>query len=71
MQPNQPKILVITPIKHIVGVPEILENIGHTTYMDDPTLTEVINVASEYDAIYTNPNKSKVFIGTGSQSSVT
>jgi D-3-phosphoglycerate dehydrogenase len=63
MQPSQPKILVITPIKHIIGVPEILENTGHITYMDDPTLAEVIKVAGEYDAIYTNPNKSKVFIG--------
>ena len=63
MQPSQPKILVITPIKHIVGVPEILENTGHTTYMDDPTFEEVIKVVNEYDAIFTNPNKSKVFIG--------
>jgi D-3-phosphoglycerate dehydrogenase / 2-oxoglutarate reductase len=63
MQKNQLKILVITPIKHIAGVPKILENIGHITYMDDPNLEEVIKVAHEYDAIYTNPNKSKVFIG--------
>jgi D-3-phosphoglycerate dehydrogenase / 2-oxoglutarate reductase len=64
MQPNKPKILVITPAKHIAGVPEILESTGHTTYMDDPTLEEVIKVVSEYDAIFTNPNKSKVFIGS-------
>jgi D-3-phosphoglycerate dehydrogenase / 2-oxoglutarate reductase len=63
MQTNQPKILVITPVKHIAGVPEILENIGYITYMDDPTLSEVIKIASEYDAVFTNPNKSLVFIG--------
>ena len=63
MQPNKPKILVITPAKHIAGVTEILENTGNTTYMDDPTFAEVIKVVSEYDAIFTNPNKSKVFIG--------
>jgi len=63
MKPKQPKILVITPVRHIAGVPEILESTGQVTYMDDPTLSEVIAVIGEYDAIYTNPNKSKVFIG--------
>ncbi len=63
MSPNHSKILVITPVRHIAGVPEILEDIGHVSYMDDPTLEEVIDVINEYDAIYTNPNKSKVFIG--------
>ena len=33
--------------------------------MDDPTFEEVIKVVGEYDAIFTNPNKSKVFIGPG------
>jgi len=63
MKPEQPKILVITPVRHIAGVPEILESTGQVTYMDDPTLLEVIAIIGEYDAIYTNPNKSKVFIG--------
>lgn len=63
MNKNNPKILVITPVKHIKGVPEILENIGEVTYMDDPTLSEVVSVIGHYDAIYTNPNKSKVYIG--------
>lgn len=63
MQPNQSKILVITPVRHIAGVPEILEAAGQVTYMDDPTLSEVLDVIGEYDALYTNPNKSKVFIG--------
>lgn len=63
MQTNKPKILVITPVRHIAGVPEILEATGQVTFMDDPTLSEVIDAIGEYDAIYTNPNKSKVFIG--------
>ncbi|MDD4975401.1 MAG: NAD(P)-dependent oxidoreductase [Bacteriovorax sp.] len=63
MNKHRPKILVITPVRHIKGVPEILENTGAVTYMDDPTLAEVVNVIGEYDAIYTNPNKSKVYIG--------
>jgi len=63
MQSNQSKILVITPVRHITGVPEILEAAGQVTYMDDPTLSEVLDVIAGYDALYTNPNKSKVFIG--------
>jgi phosphoglycerate dehydrogenase-like enzyme len=57
------KILVITPVRHINGVPEILESIGDVTYMDDPSADEVISVIETYDAIFTNPNKSRVFIG--------
>jgi phosphoglycerate dehydrogenase-like enzyme len=57
------KILVITPVRHIIGVPEILESTGEVTYMDDPSKEEVISVIDGYDAIFTNPNKSKVFIG--------
>ena len=57
------KILVITPVRHIKGVPETLESIGEVTYMDDPSSKEVISVIDGYDAIFTNPNKSKVFIG--------
>lgn len=59
----QPKILVITPVRHIKGVPEILESTGQVTYLDDPTPGDVINSIDKYDAIYTNPNKSKVFLG--------
>lgn len=58
----KPKILVITPIRHIVGVSELLESFGEVTYLDDPSSNEVLDVVAGYDAIYTNPNKSKVFI---------
>jgi phosphoglycerate dehydrogenase-like enzyme len=59
----RPKILVITPVRHINGVSEMLEATGDVTYMDDPSAEEVVNVIGEYDAVYTNPNKSKVFLG--------
>jgi len=59
----KPKILVITPVRHITGVPEILESIGEVVYLDDPSVSEVIAEIEPYDAILTNPNKSKVFIG--------
>jgi phosphoglycerate dehydrogenase-like enzyme len=57
------KILVITPVRHIKGVAETLEDAGKVTYLDDPSVKEVISVIDGYDAIFTNPNKSKVFIG--------
>ena len=57
------KILVITPVHHISGVADSLEKIGEVTYLDDPTIEEVCNLIPSFDAIYTNPNKSKVFIG--------
>jgi D-3-phosphoglycerate dehydrogenase len=59
----RPKILVITPVRHIHGVAEVLEATGSVTYMDDPTLEDVVSTIGEYDALYTNPNKSKVFVG--------
>ena len=58
------KILVITPVKHINGVSDILESTGTVCYMDDPTQDEVVAAIGDYDAIFTNPNKSKVFIGS-------
>ena len=57
------RILVITPVHHITGIVDTLESIGDVTYFDDPSIEQVISVISEYDAIFTNPNKSKVFIG--------
>lgn len=63
MNLKTPTILVITPIKHIAGVSGILESIGQVTYMDDPSLSEVVACIAKYDAIYTNPNKTKAYIG--------
>ncbi|GAB6095727.1 hypothetical protein JCM14469_19800 [Desulfatiferula olefinivorans] len=60
---RKPKILSITPVKHIKGLCEILEITGEVIYLEDPSLEEVINKVGDCDAIFTNPNKSKVFIG--------
>ena len=56
------KILVITPIKHIVGVKKILETIGSVTYKENPSYNEIKKTIKNFDAIYTNPNKSNVII---------
>ena len=60
---NKPKILVMTPVKHINGVCETLESFSDVTYIDDPTTEEVLSMIGDFDALYTNPNKSKVYIG--------
>jgi len=60
---SKPNILVITPVKHVVGVSSILEGIGLVTYLDDPDLSEILKIVDKYDVIFTNPNKSKIYIG--------
>lgn len=59
----RPRILVITPVRHIKGVSDVLEQAGEVTYMDDPSVSDVLGSIAQYDAIFTNPNKSRVFIG--------
>ncbi len=57
------KILVITPVSHIKGVLESLKRMGEVVYQPDPTEKEVIDLAHDCHVIFTNPNKSKVFLG--------
>ena len=59
----RPRILVITPVAHIDGVAASLERIGEVTYLPDATPAEVCHVAPAFDAIFTNPNKSNVYLG--------
>ena len=56
-------ILVITPISHIKGVEAKLNSLGNVAYFDDPLYADILPLISEYDVIFTNPNKSKIFIG--------
>jgi phosphoglycerate dehydrogenase-like enzyme len=57
------KILVITPVKHIRNIEKDLNLLGEVTYLADPTLDEVKSIICNFDVIFTNPNKSKVFLG--------
>ena len=63
MKDKNLKILVITPVKHINGLEKILSDIGECYFLEDPTKEEVKRIISEFNVIYTNPNKSKVFLG--------
>lgn len=60
---ERPSILVITPVRHIAGVSEILESVGEVIYLDHPTPDEVKRHLPGCRALFTNPNKSNVFLG--------
>jgi hypothetical protein len=62
MKLSAKKILVITPVNHINMVIQNLEKLGEITYLKDPSKAKVLKIIHSYDAIFTNPNKSKVFI---------
>ena len=57
------KILSITPINHIKGLVENLEKIGQLDIFEDPSTTDLVGIIHDYDVLFTNPNKSKVYIG--------
>ena len=45
----RPRILVITPVRHVAGVSEILEATGDVTYLDDPDSAEVVDQLADFD----------------------
>ena len=55
-------VLVITPVDHVDGLRDILEKAGKVTYLDNPTVSEVQENIYDVNAIYTNPNKSNVYL---------
>ena len=60
---NKKKILVITEVKHINNLTNELNKIGKVTYLDNPNFNQVKKIINNYDVIFTNPNKSKIYIG--------
>ena len=57
------KILVITPIDHIPNVKKNLKKLGIVKIIEDPIFNDLKKIIHKYDVIFTNPNKSKIFIG--------
>ena len=57
------KILVITPINHLKQTKENLHSIGEVDYYEEINESQLCAIIENYDAIFTNPNKSKVFLG--------
>tara|TARA_B100001029_G_C15056819_1_gene455037 strand:+ start:1144 stop:2097 length:954 start_codon:yes stop_codon:yes gene_type:complete len=59
----KPKLIVITPIKHIHGLVDKLEKNMDVTYFENPEEKDLLSIINKYDALFTNPNKSNIFIG--------
>ena len=57
------KILIITPVKHIQGLFNKLAKIGRIKMFENISNTQFNKLKDEYTAIFTNPNKSKIFLG--------
>lgn len=58
------KILCITPIKHIPNIEDALKKLGDLTIIDDPLPEDLKLIDNDFDIIFTNPNKSKIYIGS-------
>ena len=58
----KPKILVITPTKHIRGFNKNLRKLGNVSYLEDPSFEELVKNIKDVDAIFTNPNKTKIYL---------
>jgi lactate dehydrogenase-like 2-hydroxyacid dehydrogenase len=57
------RILIITPIKHIDDLYGELKKIGKIKLYENISKLEFLKLQNEYEAIFTNPNKSKIFLG--------
>lgn len=57
------KILCITPIEHIPGIKDLLSSLGELTIFPDPTPSDIEIMDKDFNIIFTNPNKSKIYIG--------
>lgn len=57
------KILSITPIKHIDNLVDKLKSLGDLDIIEDPKEKSIFKIIHKYDVIYTNPNKSNIYIG--------
>lgn len=54
-------ILVITPTKHIKNFEKTICKFGKVKFLDDPLKTQLLKIIENYNIIFTNPNKSKIF----------
>lgn len=56
------KILIITPVKHIEGLLNKLRKIGIIKIIENISNAQFKKLKDEYNVIFTNPNKSKIFL---------
>ena len=46
------RLLVITPVKHIMGLADKLEKIADVTYIDDPSLQDILLIINDFHILY-------------------
>ena len=56
------KLLIITPVKHIINLKLKFKFFNTIKILEDPSYKKVSNIIEKYDVLFTNPNMSKVFI---------
>ena len=56
------KILCITKVSHIHGLNKILCSTGSVKFLEDPSYNQVKKIIHKFDAIFTNPNKTRVLL---------
>jgi D-3-phosphoglycerate dehydrogenase len=57
---NKKKLLILTPIKHIDGLFELLSLNFNCIYLPNEPINKIINSLQDCDLVFTNPNKSKL-----------
>lgn len=57
------RLLIITPINEIRGLKKLLSKYFSLTIVEDPDEKKFIKLIPDYYAVYTNPNKSKIYLG--------
>ena len=58
------KLLVITPIHHIDNLIKKIEKNFDVTYYENINQNKLIKIVKYYDCLFTNPNQTKVYLGS-------
>ena len=56
------KILIITPVKHIKGLYNKIKKLGKVKIIENISNKQFLKLKNEYKAIFTNPNKSQIYL---------
>jgi len=59
----RPRILVTCAVRHIPRVVQLLEQTGSVAYLDDPSPDEVAAKIGDVEAVFCQPNRTRVFLG--------
>ena len=60
---HRSQIIVITPVKHIDNFEDKVNKLGAVAITENISIEGFKKIISNYDIIFTNPNKSKIYLG--------